>query len=104
MLVSFFEGVQPVGRTSALSLIFLTLSSVAFSQDVHRVRKVEGSVHRAVRSAEADRPGADAIRKMARPSRRIALRALTDSEAKPVSRKAGLVPSGISRELPEDSR
>jgi len=92
-----------VDRLAILSLFALTLSSVAFAQDGHRVRKVEGSVHRAAQRQAGHRQNADSIRKMDRPARKVALRALTDAERRPVSRKAGLIPSGIGRALPEDT-
>ena len=90
-----------VFRIGICSLAALLLSSSAWA---HAPEKMEGSVHRAARHYEEGRKrSADGIHDMARPSRRISLRALTDAEARPVSRKAGLVPVGINRQVPENA-
>src|SRR5688572_21272752 len=75
---------------------------MAFAQTERPSHKMEGGVHRAARTQE-ERSDAKAIRRMDRLSRKVALRALTADEKKPVSRKAGLVASGVNRELPENA-
>ena len=64
---------------------------------------MESTVHRAPSRDAASERTAAAIRGMAKPSRKLTLRALTVEETRPVSRKPGLVPAGIARQLPEDA-
>lgn len=77
------------------------ISTPAWSQGKQRE---EGSVHRAVRDrhAEAERSAAG-IRQMRPPSARVELRRLTADERKPVTRKPGLTPAGVARQLPADA-
>ena len=89
--------------TFRIGLLALILSSVVLARGEQSPEKVDGSIHRASNRDRQDRSRAETIRKMRRPSRRVALGALTEAETKPVSRKSGLVPSGISRALPGDS-
>ena len=70
----------------------------AFSQDVKN--KAEGKVHRASRSAEL-KDAATAPR-VARPARQFSLGRLRPSESRPVRRKPGLAPIGVSRALPAE--
>lgn len=91
-----------MSRIASFVLVALILTSAVPGQEQDRPRKAEGSVHRAAIRQQKERPGAEAVRKMRRPGRGISLRALTEAESKPVSRKSGLVPTGINRNLPED--
>jgi lysyl endopeptidase len=76
----------------------------SFGQDAGTPpRSADGFVHRAgpARSgylSESTR----ALRALGMPRRRVALRPLSASESKPVSRKAGLTVAGVTRELPAD--
>jgi lysyl endopeptidase len=89
--------------TARVLLTTAIFAATVFGQTGRGSGKMEGSVHRAEHAATADDPiSTRAIRTMPRLSRRVALRALTPDETRPVVRKPGLTPVGISRELPAD--
>jgi hypothetical protein len=73
------------------------------AQEAPRRAKMEGAIHRAAERSSPQALSGDTIRRMARPSKRLALGALRSDESRPVSRKPGLNPVGVSRELPVDS-
>ena len=90
--------------TARISLITALCAVTLFGQTGRGSGKMEGSVHRAERPADyGSSSNTRALRTMARPSRRVALRALTPEESRPVSRKPGLSPVGVNRQLPVDA-
>lgn len=64
------------------------------------VRKAEGATHRASRAFAQE---GTSLRKMARPGRQFSLGRLGEAEARPVIRKPGLTPVGVSRMVPSDA-
>jgi hypothetical protein len=73
------------------------------AQDVPRGHKMEGAIHRAAeRSTPLASASRETIRRMARPSKRLDLGALRADESEAVSRKPGLNPVGVDREVAAD--
>jgi lysyl endopeptidase len=77
-------------------LLLLSITPFLFAQET----KMEGSIHRAAQ--KTDRQAPRALRNMGQPSRKVALRALTDAESQPAKRKPGLTAVGVTRQLPAD--
>lgn len=85
------------------SLLLAGYSGTAVAQEVRLRQKMDSSVHRAEQREDwRARTTAQAIHRMAQPSRKLSLRALEPGEASPLYKKAGLVAVGVSRALPEN--
>ena len=108
------EGARVNYRTSAsllhrsmpnLAVIASICATFLFSSPAaaQRFGKMDGSVHRAARSADRSGERAPAeVRRMARSAPTVSLGRLSDSEARPVTRKPGLAPVGVSRPIPAE--
>jgi lysyl endopeptidase len=84
-------------------LVLIIVGTHSRAQTGRKNKSMDASVHRAERQLDISREeSAQAIRGMKRPSRKVTLRALTEEESRPVSRKPGLTAIGVSRALPND--
>ena len=94
------ERLKPIlAAIASICATFLFCSPAA----AQRFGRMEGSIHRAAQAA--DRSGERApseVRTMARSAPRVSLGRLRDSEARPVTRKPGLAPVGVSRPIPAE--
>jgi hypothetical protein len=86
-----------------IPLLLALSATVALAQNPRRPQKMDDTIHRAERQDDwRSATSAQAIRRMARPARKLSLRAPSADERASRRRKPGLVPVGVRRELPQD--